>query len=162
MQDIRHDFIRNEVSNFSLGKHLYAYTLGNEYAARVQDMHSYHGVSRDVVTRWTYPLVPDVLKGGAYSLHPRCIYKEHGTGTLRIARNASINEGVVIGGGAQIGDNVSLTRCTLARNVSIQRNTCVTDSYLWEDVQVGEGCVVEGSVLAQGCVLGDGVRLAQG
>lgn len=59
-QDIRRDFIQNEVCNYSLGKHIYGYVLQEEYAARVQDCRTYHTISRDLVTRWVYPLVPDV------------------------------------------------------------------------------------------------------
>jgi len=44
--------------------HVYGYILNNlppyaahEYAARVQDLRTYHSICRDIVTRWVYPFV---------------------------------------------------------------------------------------------------------
>ena len=44
VQDIRRDFIVNEVTNYELGGHLYAWTLQGEYAARVHDPRTYHAI----------------------------------------------------------------------------------------------------------------------
>eukprot|EP01035_Chromulina_nebulosa_P024030 gene24030-31207_t len=70
-QDIRRDFIRNEVGNVALGKHIYGYVI--------QDPRSYHFICRDIVTRWVFPLVPDaqLLQQG-----------------VKVSRSAQLGEGV--------------------------------------------------------------------
>ena len=96
LQDIRRDFIHNEVVNFTLGKHIYSYVLTNEYAARVNDPRTYHSICRDIVSRWVYPLVPDaqIVKGSNYVHSKRYIYKDS---NCKISRLAKIGEGVVLG-----------------------------------------------------------------
>lgn len=58
-QDVRLDYLRNEVQNADLGWKYFAHVIENEYAARIQDLRTYHAISRDVMRRWAYPLVPD-------------------------------------------------------------------------------------------------------
>lgn len=49
---------------------------GAGYAARVRDTRSYDAISRDVLGRWTYPLVPDAhMPGGeTYGLRQELRY----------------------------------------------------------------------------------------
>ena len=93
-QDIRKDFIQNEVINWELGMHVYGYILNSlppyslsEYAARVQDPRTYHSICRDIVTRWVYPFVPDARLLRDDDSTPvrgkRNVYKELGTNIAR-------------------------------------------------------------------------------
>ena len=98
-QNIRKDFIQNEVVNFELGMHLYGYLLQDEYAARIHDPRTYHYVSRDIVNRWMCPLVVDahiLLQDDTYSHAGSNIYKEKG---VMIPRSSKVQTGVVIGSG---------------------------------------------------------------
>ena len=50
-QDIRKDYIHNEVQNIAMDWGFYAYVLDRQYAARIQDVRTYAGVSRDIISR---------------------------------------------------------------------------------------------------------------
>jgi translation initiation factor eIF-2B subunit epsilon len=160
-QDIRHDFVHNEVSNWALGKHIYAYTIQNEYAARVQDPRTYHTISRDIVTRWAYPLVPEIqlLADSSYVQSARYVYKES---HLRVSRSAQLVEGVVIGAHSAVGARSVLTRCTLGRNVSIGSDVRLAESHLWKGVVVENGASITQAIVCDHCVIGSGAVIHRG
>jgi translation initiation factor eIF-2B subunit epsilon len=42
-----------------LGNKIFAHLLRTEYAARVNSLHAYDAISKDILHRWTFPIVPD-------------------------------------------------------------------------------------------------------
>lgn len=78
-QDLRRDLLPGVLGQFEmLGKTIYTHILkGTEYAARVHDPHTYDVVSRDVIHRWAFPLVPDanLLPGTTYRYSGHCVYR---------------------------------------------------------------------------------------
>jgi len=169
-QDIRKDFITNEVINWELGMHIYGHVLNNmpphgisEYAARVQDPRTYHAICRDIVTRWVYPFVPDsyLLSDSTLQLMhgKRNVYRENG---VQIARTASLGEGVVLGSGTTVAEHAALSRSILGRGCAIGAGSTVSESHLWAGACIGAGCVVTHAILAQGVVLKRGARVGRG
>ena len=79
-----------------LGKTIYTHVLDTEYAARVHDPHTYDVVSRDVISRWAFPLVPDanLLPGTAYRLSGHGVYREAG---VTLARSSTLVRDCVVG-----------------------------------------------------------------
>jgi translation initiation factor eIF-2B subunit epsilon len=80
-QDLRKDFIHNEVLDFELGNKITAHVIQNEYAARIHDFRTYHMVSLDLIRRWVYPIVPDnnfLGDNTSYKYQRRGLYKEDG------------------------------------------------------------------------------------
>jgi translation initiation factor eIF-2B subunit epsilon len=64
-----------------MGYKIYTHELRSGYAARIDNFRSYDTVSKDVIQRWTYPMVPDVISSGDCSesrLHRQGIYKASG------------------------------------------------------------------------------------
>ncbi|TFY83054.1 hypothetical protein EWM64_g960, partial [Hericium alpestre] len=57
--DIRRDFVHGVLTSDLLVKNIYCYIAKEGYAARVKDTRSYDAVSKDILSRWTFPLVPD-------------------------------------------------------------------------------------------------------
>jgi len=47
-----------------MGYKIYTHEIHSSYAAKVENFRSYGTVSKDILQRWTYPLVPDVLSFG--------------------------------------------------------------------------------------------------
>lgn len=41
---------------------IYCHIIEDEYAARVSDINAYDIISKDIICRWTHPLVPDVFR----------------------------------------------------------------------------------------------------
>jgi len=58
-QSIRHDFLPGILQSDLLSSTIHVHFAGSGYAARVSDTLSYDAVSRDVLSRRTWPLVPD-------------------------------------------------------------------------------------------------------
>ena len=53
--------------------------ITGEYAARVRSLNTYAGISKDIINRWTYPMVPDnnILGTTTYEFSRPSIYKEN-------------------------------------------------------------------------------------
>lgn len=161
-RDIRRDFIHNEVSNFALGKHIFGYVLQNEYAARVQDFRSYHAISRDVVTRWVYPLVPDVqlLSADSSYVHAkRFVYKESG---VKIARSATVTEEVVIGRNSSVGEESRIERTTIGRQVKVGQHATILESHIWNNVVIEDNVTISHAIICDGAVIKAGAVVPRG
>jgi len=173
-QDLRRDLLPGILGQFEmLGKTMYTHIIAGEYAARVHDPHTYDSVSRDILRRWTYPLVPDanLLPGSSYRCGRGCVYKEDG---VVLARNCAVAGASAIGAGASVGDGASVSASVLGRGCAIGAGVAVERSYLWRDVTIEEGATVRGSILCDGvvvekgavvetgCILGPGVRVPAG
>lgn len=63
-----------------MGYKIFTHEIHSSYAARVDNFRSYDTVSKDIIQRWTYPLVPDVQFSGHGStkLERHGIYRASG------------------------------------------------------------------------------------
>jgi translation initiation factor eIF-2B subunit epsilon len=152
-QDVRRDFLRNESTNVALGKHLYVYMLADEYAARVQDARTYHGISRDLVTRWVYPLGPEGGQGLRYN------YRDVG---VKIARSAELVEGVVLGKHCEIAEHCVLQRSVIGAKVKLHNNVQIRESHIWEGVVVHSKAKITSSIICDNCIIGEGAVINRG
>ena len=98
----------------------------------MQDFRSYHCISRDIVTRWTFPLVPDaqLLQDSTYVHTRRYCYREQEG--VKVARSAVIEEGVVLSRGAVVGEGALLRRTIVGRDCIIEAGARVVEAHLWE------------------------------
>ena len=176
-KDLRADYVHNEVRNTDLGYRIFAHEIGgaNEYAARVQDLWTYDAISKHIIKRWTYPLVPDLNwaaeNNSTYALRRDFLYREAGT---TVSRSCRLENGCVLGCGTVVGDNVHIERSVIGKNCKIEAGAKIINSYLWDGASVGENSVVEYSFLCddasvgknchvkRGCVLSFGVRVEDG
>ena len=159
--DIRRDYVHNEVQNKELGWKYYAYVIENEYAARVQDLCTYDSICRDMLRRWTYPLVPDS------NIHGRTNFKLYGNGVFKedsvhTHRSVKLGPNVVLGSGSGLDENVRVANATLGRNVRIGKNVSIVNSYIWDDVVIGDGCVINGAIICNGATLGSNCIVSPG
>lgn len=46
-----------------LGNNIYMHQLEGAYGAQVSNIHMYDAISKDIIRRWTFPLVPDMNRG---------------------------------------------------------------------------------------------------
>jgi len=91
----RHHFIRGILVNEEiLGNHIYTHFISDQYAARVSNLHTYDAISKDVIHRWVYPLVPDNVAGVTYSYGRHNIYLSN---DVTLAVGSELVEDVVIG-----------------------------------------------------------------
>lgn len=64
-----------------MGYKIFTHEINGSYAARVDNFKSYDTVSKDILQRWTYPLVPNAQsfgKCGQVLLEREGIYKSPG------------------------------------------------------------------------------------
>ena len=64
------DFVRGILINDEiLGNTIYLHQLESAYGAQVSNLQMYDSISKDIIRRWTYPLVPDMNRGPDTSRH---------------------------------------------------------------------------------------------
>ncbi|KYQ96662.1 bacterial transferase hexapeptide repeat-containing protein [Tieghemostelium lacteum] len=159
--DIRKDFIPDLLSNELLEHQLHTYVLQGEYAARVKDLRTYHSVSKDIIHRWTFPMVPDnnFMCNSTYSLYRQMIYKEK---MVKMIGNCKLGEETVIGKGCELGDGSVITHSVLGRNCIIGRNVQLHGCYLWDGVVVQDNAIVRNSLLCDGSLVCNGAVIEKG
>lgn len=170
-EDIRKDFVHGILTSDLLGKQIHCYVARHTYAARVASLQTYDAVSKDIISRWTYPLVPDnnLLPDQSYKYQRSHIYTED---NVRLGRSAVLTSQVVVGSDVRIGDGTVVNHSVIGRTCLIGTDCKINGSYLWKNVSVGSGSTITSAVLAdnvsigrnctieQGAILGSGVRIA--
>ncbi|EPE03383.1 eif4-gamma eif5 eif2-epsilon [Ophiostoma piceae UAMH 11346] len=148
------------------------------YAARVTSLQMYDAISRDILGRWTYPLVPEtnLVPGHSYT----SVRRRRGRGGLSsTSYSAGAGVGVSAERGVTIDPTASVARAALGLHTSIGANSIVSGStigrrcrignnvriencYLWDDVVIGDNTVVTRSILASGVHVGTGCAVPAG
>ncbi|KAG8807161.1 hypothetical protein FRC17_004613, partial [Serendipita sp. 399] len=160
--DLRRDFVTDVLTSEILGKKIYCHFAEDGYAARVRDPRTYAAVSRDILGRWCFPLVPD-------DNHPGGHQYEHLPGNTYLAkdkvilsRNCKIGNNTLIGPGSRLNDTARVEGSVLGENCIIDGGSMIRSSYLWNNVRVGAGCIIKESILGAGVVLEMGVVVERG
>ncbi|KAN0040851.1 hypothetical protein ACTFIV_003387 [Dictyostelium citrinum] len=150
--DIRKDFIHDILTSDLLDYKLSAYVLQGEYAARVKDLRTYHSVSKDIIHRWTFPMVPDnnFMCNSSYSLSRQMIYKEK---NVKLLGNCLISDETVIGTETEIGAGSIVSHSTIGRNCIIGKNVRINGSYIWDDVTIEDNAVIDHSIICNGSII---------
>jgi translation initiation factor eIF-2B subunit epsilon len=150
----RKGFLHSVLKDYELnGKTFHTYIISDHYAARVRNLNAYDSVSKDIVSRWAYPLCPDsnLVQGQSYRLQKGNIYKEEG---VILARDCVINSKTVIGRGSSIGDGTVITNSVIGRHCQIGRNVRIDNAYLWDYASIGDGSIIQKSVIANEASIG--------
>ncbi|OQE13428.1 hypothetical protein PENFLA_c048G01361 [Penicillium flavigenum] len=153
-QSPRKHYLYGVLKDYELnGKTLHTYIIKDQYAARVRNLKAYDAVSKDILSRWTYPLCPDtnLLPGHSYTLRKGSMYQETG---VTLARSCVIGRRTVIGQGTSIGDRAEVHNSVLGRNCKIGRNVNLNGSYIWDNVVIGDNSDIRGAIIADGVVIG--------
>jgi len=162
--DLRSDFVRNEVQNRELDYRIHAHVLTSpsDYACRVRDLRTYAAISRDVVRRWLYPLVPDanwVTEATSYSFERGFRYRDEG---VRVERNGVISEGTMLGAGVVVESGAQVINSVVGPHCVIGKGAVVRNSNLWAGVVVGANAKVTEALLCDGVVIGNGAEVSRG
>lgn len=156
----RHHFIRGILFNEDItGNHIYTRIISDQYAAQVSNLHTYDAISRDVIHRWVYPLVPDNITGENYSYGRHNIYL---SSDVTLAVGTCLEEDVVIGRGSMIGANSCISRSSIGHNCVIGKNVKIEDAHIWDDVVVEDNCEIQQAILCDRVRVRSGVRVGEG
>lgn len=175
--DIRRDFVHGVLTSDLLMKSIHCHIISDGYAARAKDTKSYASItwvhvlqfivsstdfpfvhSKDILSRWTFPLVPDDNLPGPSNGY------EHRRGNIYLARSdppvlartSTIGPLALLGPGTSVQADACVQRSVLGRRCTIGAGAVVRDSVLWDGVRIEAGSVVDGAVL------GAGVRVLRG
>ncbi|KAF8902045.1 nucleotide-diphospho-sugar transferase [Gymnopilus junonius] len=161
--DIRRDFVHGILTSDILLKNIYCYIAEEGYAARVQDTHSYDSISKDILSRWTFPLVPDDNHPGGHIYEHtrgnRYIAKDN---TVVLARTCNIGTNTLIGSSTKVSENVTLIASVIGQNCTIGASSTINNSYVFEDTVIGANCTVEKSIIGAGVQIKDGSHVQKG
>ncbi|KAK7603353.1 hypothetical protein V9T40_003352 [Parthenolecanium corni] len=143
------DFIRGLLMNEEILKcTVYGEILkGNQYVARVRDWPMYQVISQDIIRRWLYPIVPDLLD--KYSYKKNSTYVNNAT----FSKGFKLGVDVVVGAKTKLGKNVRIDRSVIGNNCTIGENVVVENSYIFDNVKIEENCAVRNSVISHTCVV---------
>lgn len=148
-----------------LGNKLFIHIMRrDEYAARCEDLRTWDAVSKDIIHRWTYPLVPDNNLLGAgfnttFKYQRGNIYRED---NVTVSREAQIKEDTVIGAGTVIGARSRVCKSVIGRDCVIGAGVSITGSYIWSGVTIEDGCVLDRAILADGVTVRRCTRIERG
>ncbi|KAI8998514.1 nucleotide-diphospho-sugar transferase [Trametes punicea] len=161
--DIRRDFVYGVLTSDLLMKNIYCYVAKDGYAARVADTRSYDSVSKDILARWTFPLVPDDNHPGGHAYEHlrgnKYIAKDN---SVVLSRTCKIGNNTLIGSHTTIEANASVHASVIGQRCRIGSGAVLRNAYIFDDTNVGAGCVVEGSIIGARVRLGDRVRVPEG
>jgi len=132
--------------------HIYGYIIQNEYAARVQDLKTYHAISKDILHRWCYPHLPP---------HELCTGAQYRGRGVTISPSAKVGAGV-IGAGVRIGDGAVIQGCVIGDGVAIEAGAVLKNSHIWRGATIKAGARVTHSVVCDGAVVGQNAILERG
>ncbi|KAG2662455.1 hypothetical protein PVAP13_1KG538800 [Panicum virgatum] len=125
-------------------------------------MGSYDTVSKDVIQRWTYPMVPDVISNRDCSesrLHRQGIYK---ASDVTLSHSAQIGASSVVGSATSIGDHCKVLNSVIGEGCKIGKNVLINGSYVWDNVIIEDGCKVSNSLVCDGVHLKAGAIVEPG
>ncbi|KAH8351278.1 hypothetical protein KR084_009441 [Drosophila pseudotakahashii] len=152
----RDDFVRGLLINEELlDSRIYVALLPDaQYAHKVNSWPAYQLVSRDIINRWAYPLVPDM---GVYKLqqqyvfHKGNIYKSPGAQVSKVA----LHQNVVIQAGSHVDTGSVISDSVIGANCRIGKNCRLTNVFLMADVVVKDNCRLEHCVVGAGATINE-------
>jgi translation initiation factor eIF-2B subunit epsilon len=168
----RAHFLHGVLKDYELnGKTIHTEIVEDHYAARVSSLQMYESVSRDVLGRWTYPLVPDsnLVAGQTYKFERGGLCKENG---VVLARTCKAGKRTVLGKDTSIGHGSVVYNSIIGRRCHIGKNVNIRNAFIWDDVVVSDNSTIDRAIIANevvigrsctiqpGALLGNGVHIA--
>ncbi|KAL3939899.1 MAG: hypothetical protein SGBAC_005452 [Bacillariaceae sp.] len=183
---ISRDFVHNSVAEEEEGlqTRIHAHILPtNSYAVRVLDEAIYHSVSRDLLRRWCYPVVPDNYNqprtkeesNSPYATPQRrykvvsqiqqppqlYTYREI-THPSKVGRTSTITGPGMLGCGGSIAEGATVLASVVGNHVYVHDNATIQSSHLWDNVEVLANATIIESIVSQDCIIGEGALVQKG
>jgi translation initiation factor eIF-2B subunit epsilon len=159
----RRGFLHSVLKDYELnGKTIHTHIIEEgHYAARVRNLHSYDSVSKDILSRWTFPMTPDsnIMAEGTYSYAKGNVYVEE---EVDVALSARIGPRTQIGRGTCIGEKSNISKSVIGRDCIIGNDCVIEDSYIWDRAILGNGCIVRKAIVASDGVVGNNCTIEDG
>lgn len=160
--DLRRDFVTEVLTSEILGKKIFCHYAEDGYAARVRDPRTYAAVSRDIIGRWCFPLVPDDNHPGGHQYEHLPGNRYLAKDKVTLSRNCKIGNNTLIGPGSRLNDTARVEGSVLGENCTINGGAMIRNSYLWNGVSIGAGCIIKESILGANVVVETGAVIERG
>lgn len=149
---VQEDLIKEILTNADvLSNSLYCYFLeDDDYIAKIENWPAYQRVTHDIIHRWTYPIVPDLME--TYNYRRNHIYLNN---SATVSKGCRLECDVVIGNDSVLEDDVLVTRSVIGKGCVIGKNSIVKNSFIFSNTNILENCFVSDSVIGSGCILND-------
>ncbi|EPT06121.1 hypothetical protein FOMPIDRAFT_1044583 [Fomitopsis schrenkii] len=163
--DIRRDFVYGVLTSDLLIKNIHCYIAKEGYAARVADTRSYDAISKDILSRWTFPLVPDDNHPGGHAYEylrgNKYIAKDN---TVIMSRyvTARVGPNTLIGAHSSIADGASISGSVIGQRCKIGPGAVLKGAYIFDDTEIEAGALVENSIVGSGVRIGEGSTVRTG
>ncbi|XVF30875.1 hypothetical protein REPUB_Repub16aG0095400 [Reevesia pubescens] len=159
-QHLRRHFVKGLLVDDIMGYQIFTHEIHSSYAARIDNFRSYDTISKDIIQRWTYPFVPDVLCGSsAIKVERQGTYR---ASEVLLSRSAQIGSFTVIGQGTRIGNNTKISHSVIGEGCTIGTNVTIEGSYIWNNVTIEDGCQLRHAIVCDGVIMKSGAVLEPG
>ncbi|KAG6399642.1 hypothetical protein SASPL_141123 [Salvia splendens] len=144
-----------------MGYKIFTHEIHSSYAARVENYRSYDTISKDIIQRWTYPLVPDIqfLQNSLTKLERRGTYRASDVG---LSRSAKMGPFTVIGSRTTIGKHSEVSNSVIGEDCVIGSNVSIDGCYIWNKVNIEDGCRLKHAIVCDGVTMKSGAVLEAG
>ncbi|PNX85871.1 translation initiation factor eIF-2B subunit epsilon-like protein, partial [Trifolium pratense] len=160
-QHLRRHFVKGLLVDDIMGYKIFVHEICSDYAARIDNFRSYDTVSKDIIHRWTYPLVPDVMNFGntTTKLERQGIYR---ASEISQSQSAVVGPFSVIGFGTKIGNNTKILNSVVGEGCKIGSNVHIEGCYIWDNVTIEDGCKLRYGIVCDGVTMKSGSALEPG
>lgn len=172
-QDMRRDFLRGVLTSEILGVRIATHLLTREYASRVRSPHLYDSISKDIVGRWAFPVVPeaDILEEQSYVFRRGNRYLGP---DVVLSRSATVAQNTVLATGVSVGEHTVIRNSVVGAHCRIGSHVVLENAYVWDYVTIDNGCrltsciiadrvhVKSNSTIRAGCLVTSNITLGPG
>jgi translation initiation factor eIF-2B subunit epsilon len=157
----RKNFLHGVLKDWELnGKMIYAEIFDEGYAARASNLQLYDAISRDVLSRWTYPYIPEsnLVPSQTYQRQINGVVVENGAFHANDAKisNSIIGQDSTIGSGSKVSNSI------IGRDCKIGANVVLEDCYIWNEVTIEDGTRISRSIVADSAIVAKNSTLPAG
>lgn len=150
------DFIKGVIDcEEFLGCEIHMHAMKSAYCCRVVNLLQHKIVQQDVINRWLYPIVPEVVD--EYQLFNSITSACDGSMKEMISYKVKRNN-VYIHNSCDISRHGDIIKC----NVMIDSDTKISDGSVIAHTVIGKNCQIGENVDIRGCTLMDNVKIGSG
>ncbi|CAH9100799.1 unnamed protein product [Cuscuta epithymum] len=151
-QHLRRHFVKGLLLDDIMGYKIFTHEIQSSYAARIDNFKSYDTVSKDIIQRWTYPLVPDVqfFRSSVAKLGRRGVYR---ASEVKQSCSAKIGPFTVIGNNTTIGKNSEISNSVVGEGCIVGSHVRIDGCYIWNNVTIEDGCRLKHAIVCDGVII---------
>ncbi|GMM36969.1 translation initiation factor eIF2B catalytic subunit epsilon [Saccharomycopsis crataegensis] len=157
-QHMRKDFLKGILTFDLLKRSFYVYIAQQEYGARVSSYSTFKSITKDLIQRFIYPIVPELnfYNNNNLKYESNHIYKDK---KVVLAQSCKIGYNTVLGADSFIDENTEIQRSVIGNNVKIGKNCSVVNSIIFDDVQIQDGVTIVDSCIGGDVVIRNNVSI---